>query len=133
MMKSEMKYVMKSHTNRFSIAKAQMKHGKICNTWQVIARPLLSFFLAYPPRIGGKPYAFGVWHGELLIIVAGVQPIMSTPLTHTHIHLKIITIESIRFWSNLTDSIKLYNIIAIDSNRSTNFHSGRSQNSAFDR
>lgn len=30
----------------------------------------------YPPNIGGKPYDFGVWHGN---IVAGVQPITSTP------------------------------------------------------
>lgn len=45
----------------------------------------IDWLLAYPPRIGGKPYAFGVWHGELLIIVAGVQPIISTPFIHTHI------------------------------------------------
>lgn len=46
--------------------------------------------LAYPPRIGGKPYAFGVWHGELLIIVAGVQPIISTPFIHIQIIIIII-------------------------------------------
>lgn len=32
----------------------------------------------YPPMIGGKPNIFGVMHGDW-VIVAGVQPITSTP------------------------------------------------------
>lgn len=62
-----------------------LKRVKMCACVCVYA---CSASISYPPKIGGKPYGFGVWHGELLI-VAGVQPIISTPFIEIIIRLVI--------------------------------------------